>query len=114
MNDPVVYDKANDLLDREFVGELGGPELYYAWDGALDDTTLNDEGNAFTQAYFDFADGRYVHDYVSTLAHGLPTEFHVDDSWENYDRASAMISERYAQWKAGKSVSAHPWWKFWA
>ena len=109
----------NDLYDPEFWGdddmegyitsfklrEMTGAQIYeVACDGAFVSDELNEEGNAFAQSYFDFDNGQYLSDYEEILAAGLPSLFHVEDSWENYDKIAKRISERYAEWKQKQSV----------
>jgi len=86
------------------------------------DEMLNDEGNAFAEAYYNVS---YLDDYESVLAANLPTCYHVADSWANYDRLSPMIASRFDLWKRGElkdeaainidfeKVLNKPWWKFW-
>src|SRR5215471_67805 len=65
--------------------KMTGPKLYEAGDGVLIDQMLTDEGNRFTKDYFEFEHGKYLADYQELLARGLPTPYHVADTWENYD-----------------------------
>ena len=68
-------------------------------DGKFTDEDLNDEGNAFAQAYFDFEQGQYLADYDRVLAHGLPSQYHVEDTWENFDRLRPLLSKRFHEWR---------------
>jgi hypothetical protein len=65
---------------------------------------LNDEGNAFAEAYFqkDGPDG-YVADYEATLGDNLPSLYHVEDTWENFDRFAPVLDRRFAEWKRKRS-----------
>jgi len=76
--------------------------LYSAWDGCLTSDMLNDEGNAFSQDYFDFDKGRYLSDYEELLAADLPSLYHVSETWENYHTLAAHVSKRYTEWKQTK------------
>jgi len=108
----------NSLLDHEFLEgvsndiqrfikrEISGPELFSMWDGVLDDEMLNDDGNKFTHIYFDFKNGQYIYDYIKYLAEDLPSEFHVQDTWENYEKAKIFIDEGYERWKLSQLSSA--------
>jgi hypothetical protein len=49
-------------------GEIAGPELLKAWDGALLDDMFSDEGLAFASGYLHFRDGAYLADYAGLLA----------------------------------------------
>ena len=102
----------NDLYDSDFwqneagyiasfkAREMTGAKVYgYACDGALVDELLNAEGNAFARQYFDFEHGKYVDDYDEVLGDDLPSLYHVEDTWENYERIARRISARFAEWK---------------
>jgi hypothetical protein len=74
---------------------------------------LSPEGNEFAEAYYRNAageQGEYFADYRRVLAAGLPSFWHVADTWENYDRLAPEITRHYQEWK-------HPprkkWWQFW-
>jgi hypothetical protein len=38
----------------------------------------------------------------------LPSQYHVEDTWENYEKLKARIDERFAEWQAGKAEKARP------
>lgn len=82
--------------------EVTGPEVFQSCDGALVDDMLSDEGNAFAQYYFDFERGKFVQDYEELLSSRLPTMYHVEDTWANYDTLKKRIDERYSEWKRTK------------
>lgn len=67
------------------------------WDGYLGFELFSKEGNMFT--YYYYGGGLYKKDYESTIANDLPSIYHVKDSWENYDRVSKRITERFEDWK---------------
>jgi hypothetical protein len=101
----------NNLLDGEFFsdiqdeitqfknGTMTATELFRCLNGVLDNAMLNLLGNRFSEFYFHFEYGRYLHDYNSTLAKNLPSEFHIEDTPENYRTACEFISRRYTEWK---------------
>lgn len=91
--------------------KITGAKVYEWWDGALVDDMLNEEGNAFTQYYFDFQKGMYLEDYDEVLAGDLPSLYHVEDSWENYASIKQRIDQRYEDWKANRG---RKWWRFWS
>jgi hypothetical protein len=64
---------------------------------------LNEEGNEFAQYYFDFERGSFLRDYEQLLAKGLPSVYHVTDSWSNYERLKKKIDSRYRRWKNKKA-----------
>ncbi|MGZ5232475.1 MAG: DUF7832 domain-containing protein [Burkholderiales bacterium] len=79
--------------------EITGPRLFELCDGALVDDMLNDEGNAFAEHYFDLQTGKFVKDYEEIFCKRLPSMYHVEDSWANYDKLKQRVDERYAAWK---------------
>jgi hypothetical protein len=84
---------------------LTGPQLYESWDGVLADDMLSDEGNEFARHYFDFHTGQFVDDYDELLSNDLPSMYHVEDTWENYDTLRARIDQRHREWKESNVVS---------
>jgi hypothetical protein len=71
------------------------------WDGKFVDDNLNDQGNAFAAAYFDLEAGSYLADYEDVLGRGLPSLYHVPDTWQNFDRIKAVLDARFTRWLAG-------------
>lgn len=80
--------------------------IYGYWDYCLVDDMLSEEGNAFAQSYFDFATGQYLKDYDQLFVRRLPSEFHVEYTWENQKRINHQISSRYRRWKRRQSAPA--------
>ncbi|MBX3209681.1 MAG: hypothetical protein KF764_31900 [Labilithrix sp.] len=66
---------------------------------------LNDEGNAFTLAYYQGKnhDSRYVDDFLAAFKVDEKTIYGVPDSWKNFDVLCPKMDRRYAAWvKAGR------------
>ncbi|MBC8111604.1 MAG: hypothetical protein H7Y04_11135 [Verrucomicrobia bacterium] len=70
------------------------------WDGYLGTDLFNESGVAFTKDYY--VGGKYAEDYKNNLAENLPSIYHVDDSWENYETMSKKLSERYQAWQKAR------------
>ena len=70
-------------------------------DGALTDEELSDEANAFAAAYFDFETGMYLRDYHKVLCEEMPSEYHVADTWANYELMRGRIDVQFDQWRRG-------------
>jgi hypothetical protein len=83
-----------------------------ACDGKFTDEDLNDEGNAFAQEYFDFERGAYIKDYDRLLVKGLPSPYHVQDTWTNFERLCPVLDKRLKDWR-GRRSGGRPWWKLW-
>lgn len=77
--------------------EITSAILSEIWDGYLGYELFNDEGNMFT--YYYYGGGLYRRDYEMILCKGLPSLYHVQDSWENYDKISKQIGKRFDDWK---------------
>lgn len=89
----------NDMIEQFREREVLPSEVYKACDGCLADDMLNPEGNAFSQYYFDFEKGQFLQDYNRLFVSGLPSLYHVTESWGNYDQLKTIINDRYKQWK---------------
>ncbi len=71
------------------------------WDGHLGGDLFNEEGNQFSIYYYQ--SGLYRKDYEEILAKELPSIYHVEDAWANYDLIATCIQSRYQDWKATQS-----------
>lgn len=89
-----------DLIKQFKARQITGSEVYEWWDGCLLNDMLNEEGNAFSQYYFDFERGQFLADYDELLGGDLPSIYHVEDTWENYNKLKARIDQRYEAWKS--------------
>src|SRR5262245_54551214 len=64
--------------------EITGRDFFFGQcDAKFWEDDLNDEGNAFAKAYYEHS---YLTDYESILGGGVPTLYHVEDSWANFDK----------------------------
>lgn len=70
------------------------------FDGKFVSFELNDEGNAFAAAYYAPL-VLYVADYEELLSAGLPSMYHVEDSWKNFDVFKPRLDQRFDEWKRG-------------
>lgn len=100
---------AGELHESELVEELEelrrreitpGAFFLRTCDGKLTDEDLSTEGNEFAQDYFDFESGQYLEDYDRVLSSGLPSQYHVPDSWESFDRIRPILDDRLSQWRS--------------
>ncbi|MEK7949180.1 DUF7832 domain-containing protein [Luteolibacter soli] len=76
-----------------------GGFLIEACDGKFTDEDLGSEGNAFTEAYFDFSTGEYLADYEGCLGAPGGSLYAVPDTWDNFDKLAPVISNRFESWK---------------
>lgn len=82
--------------------KISGPQLYQEWDGTLSSEMLSKKGNQFARGYFDFEKGGYLKDYWQHLAQHFLTVYHVEDSWENYEKIREAIDLAYQAWETRK------------
>jgi hypothetical protein len=73
-----------------------------ACDGKFTDDDLNDEGNAFTEEYFESEHGSYMDHYDRLLAEGLPSVYHVQDTWSNFDKLRPVLDEKLVEWRTSR------------
>lgn len=93
--------------------EINAIKVYEWWDCCLVDDMLSETGNAFALHYFDFDRGQYLADYTEFLVGGLPSEFHVPYSWDNYEIIRKRIDQRFHEWQTKGRTDRRPWWRFW-
>jgi hypothetical protein len=90
-------DEAEHQMYRFMRRELSCTILSEIWDGYLGYELFNKDGNMFT--YYYYAGGIYKKDYEKTLVNGLPSIYHVKDTWENYALMKDQITKRFNDWK---------------
>lgn len=87
--------RARQMTGRQF--------LFKECDERFWDEDLNAEGNAFAKFYYDGSVegqvGPYFADYEAAFVGDLPDMYHVEDSWQNFDKIAAVISQKFAEWR---------------
>lgn len=68
-------------------------------DEKFTDEDVNEDGFEFTEFYFQAEEDGFFDDYGRVLAQGLPSVYHVENTWENYDKIALVIGEAYLDWK---------------
>jgi hypothetical protein len=86
------------LLSRFKARDLTAPRLFDSLAGVLDEETLDETGYAFAEDYVGWDAGQYFNEFRQLLGGQLPTIWHVEDTWANYDRMKAHIETRYRTW----------------
>jgi hypothetical protein len=85
------------LRERKITGcKLLFTELDEKFFGSL----LTKVGKDFTRDYYET--NCYIDDYEAVLGGTLPTLYHVEDSWDNYDKLAPIIDQRFSRWKQGE------------
>jgi hypothetical protein len=62
---------------------------------------LNKEGKAFTHDYYESND--YINDYDTTLGGDLESLYHVEDTWDNYDKIAPVLDQRLQAWRSWRA-----------
>ena len=106
--------RSAELLGRVRRREITGRQFFEAaCQEKFAEKDLSPEGNEFAEYYYcDSAGerGAYFVDYKQALTGGLPSFWHVADTWENYDKMAPVIGRRYTEWK---NPPRKRWWQFW-
>lgn len=71
-------------------------------DGKLTNDPLSDRANSFAYRYYNStqeSEHNYNIDYADTMPVG-ESIYHVQDTWENYDRLAPLLEKRYQEWAA--------------
>ena len=108
-------EQSPELLARLRRREITGRQFFKAaCKEKFAEKDLSPEGNRFAEYYYSNDAGErgpYFADYKRVLAAGLPSFWHVADTWGNYDQIAPVISGRFAAWK--NPPSRKRWWQFW-
>ncbi len=97
-------DEAGHQIIRFKEREITAAILSAMWDGYLGEDLLNEDGNEFSKEYYQT--GIYKKDYEELLTSGLASFYHVEDTWENFEKISQRIDQRYQEWKQNTSLEA--------
>lgn len=95
-----IADEYQESIHLVKQGKMSGARFFEKHlDGSLSSNDLSEEGNAFARQYLNKDDNVYLTDYIDCLAGSLPSEYHVQDSLENYKKIATIIDERYYKFK---------------
>jgi len=79
--------------------EMTGAQIFECCcDGVLMIEDLSELGNRFALPYFNFDSGQYLNDYETTFLHSIPTIYHVNDTWDNYQKIKNILDKRFDDW----------------
>ncbi len=101
-----LHDKEMPKILEKIQARMKTPGMIFisACDEKFMDEDLNEEGNAFAQSYYAADAGTYVmpkgyiSDYEGQFP-GVPSLYHVPDTWETYDLLAPVIARRHVGWK---------------
>jgi hypothetical protein len=99
MAGPFFDDFPDDLAILQARTQTPGEFFLDKADGKFVDDMLTEEGNAFTQAYFDFEKGSYLGDYGRLVGDSMPTLYHVPDTWQVFDILRPVLDDRLRVWR---------------
>lgn len=68
-------------------------------DGKFTDEDLSELGNKFATYYYDLDSGDYIADYEKLLLGDLATPYHIQDTWNNFDKLKIVIDKKFSDWK---------------
>jgi hypothetical protein len=106
---------SSELLARLRQREITGRQFFEAaCNERFSEKDLNPEGNAFAEHYYANEAGErgaYFADYKRVLVAGLPSFWHVADTWANYDKLAVVLDRRFADWR--QPPPSKRWWQFW-
>lgn len=91
-----------DIIIQYKQRQISGPKLYELSGGVLSADDVNDEGRLFCNYYYE--PNTYFNDYRDTFIKGglfkkdLPSDYHVQDTWENFSKICKVIDKRYKVW----------------
>jgi len=97
----ILTEDSPDSLERLRKREITpGQFLIEACDEKFTDEDLSDEGNSFAEFYYksESGYGAYLDDYEGTLGQKGHSLYYVGDTWENYDRLTPVIKQRFEEW----------------
>jgi hypothetical protein len=81
--------------------EMTGSQVYEQACGCLSSDMLNEKGNDFAGDYYLRRGANFFNDFDGILGAGLPSCYHVEDTWENYELIRGRIDVRYGRWLEG-------------
>jgi hypothetical protein len=91
--------QSGDTYDWVRSGEVTGRDLLFTkLDGKFFDQLLSPEGREFTRTYYET--NAYANDYDRVLGGDLPTLYHIENTWENFEKLAPVLDERLAAWRA--------------
>lgn len=92
----------SDRLQQYRQRQISGPKLYEFGGGVFSADDVNDKGRLFCNYYYEpntfFSDYRYTFIKRTFFKKGLPSDYHVQDTWENYDKLSKVLNKRFEEW----------------
>lgn len=103
-----IEESAEDLGRLRSREVTGCQFLFSACDEKFWEEDLNEEGNAFAKDYY--ATDLYFGDYTDALGARYASLYHVEDTWENFDRLRPILDQRLSEWRRKR---AWRWWQFW-
>jgi len=99
-----LEEDANELQAVQERRMTGREFLIRLCDSKFWNEDLSEEGLAFTEQYYGAESDGYFADYEQALAQHLPSIYHVEDNWHNYDLIAPLITNAYEYWKTQQTI----------
>jgi predicted DNA-binding WGR domain protein len=83
--------------------EITAPTFFDRYlDGIFSADYLKDEAIKFSLYYYslDLSKSLYINDVIDSLSYDLPSVYHIEDSWSNFDKIYKVIDQRFIEWKS--------------
>jgi len=115
----IHLEEPTDALEKLKRREITGLDfLINQCDEKFWDEDLNEEGAAFTLAYYQPEDsafskqfGEYMQDYcdvfntwAASQGFEYPSIYHVENTWQNFDRLKPILDKRLQQWRRWRNA----------
>jgi predicted Rdx family selenoprotein len=109
MSDEQLEDFDSDIDEVKARRMTGAEYLISICDGKLYDEDLNEIGNKFAKAYYEYtkptkfskAHANFMQDYFRVLNNGSEDDsYNIEDTWSNYDLLQPILAQRFKEWQA--------------
>jgi hypothetical protein len=68
-------------------------------DEKFTDEDLNTQGNLFALYYYNDESSPFYSDYETAVGSDAETLYHIEDSWETYDKLGPVFKKRFDEWR---------------
>jgi len=80
--------------------QMTGRQFFIKWcDEKFSADDLSPAGADFANAYY----RTYLNDYVGELAPGGQSAYHIEDTWETFDRIATLLDRKHAEFLAQRA-----------
>jgi len=94
----------NKVKNRKMTGR---DFLFKECDEKFTNEDLNEVGQKFTSFYYTDKKTATYYDDLEKAFPKYPSLYHIEDTWENYEKIAKHIDQAFKKWSTPKK----PWWK---